>query len=83
MTPEDNKPMTSGESVSLREYFEVRLSYIEEMLAKINSHIEELLEFKNQMTGKASQQALETVKWISLIGLAMAILGVTIRLLKV
>ena len=58
MTPEDNKPITSGESVPLREYFEVRLSYIEEMLTKINFHIEELLEFKNQMTGKASQQAL-------------------------
>jgi len=83
MTPEDNKPITSGESVSLREYFEVRLSYIEEVLTKINFHIEELLEFKNQMAGKASQQALETVKWISLTGLVMAILGVAIRLLKV
>ena len=64
MTPEDNKPITSGESISLREYFEVRLSYIEEMLTKINFHIEELLEFKNQMAGKASQQALETAELI-------------------
>ena len=29
MTPKENKPITHGESVSLKEYFEVRLSYME------------------------------------------------------
>lgn len=54
-----------------------------EILSKLTAKIEWLEAAANKMEGKASVKSLEMIRWVSLTGIILGVVGIVLRFLKV
>jgi hypothetical protein len=61
----------------------VKKGEVGEILSKLSSKVEALEKTNNQLEGKASYKALEIVRWVSITGIILSIIGILLRFFKV
>lgn len=61
----------------------VKRGEVSEQMSGIMTKVDLLVEFKSRAEGMATQSSVDTVWWVSIAGLVIAILGLVLRLFKV